>query len=60
MSQPLIDLDIGHEQFKRALDEKEKYDQMKDNIRNKKMEINLVKIHKLTKRIVFYFALCNI
>ena len=46
MSQALIDLDISHEEFKTIVNEKEKYDQMKESIRNKKMEMNLVKIHK--------------
>ena len=36
MSQALIDLDISHEEFKRIVDEKEKYDQMKESIINKK------------------------
>ena len=36
MSQALIDLDISHEEFKRIVNEKEKYDQMKESIRNKK------------------------
>ena len=36
MSQALIDLDISHEEFKTIVNEKEKYDQMKENIRNKK------------------------
>ena len=57
MSQALIDLDISHEEFKTIVHEKEKYDQMKESIRNKKMEMNLVKIHKLTKKIFFYFVL---
>ena len=35
MSQALIDLDIGHEEFKTIANEKEKYDQMKEGIRNK-------------------------
>ena len=51
MSQALIDLDISHEEFKTIANEKEKYDQMKQSIRNKKMEMNLVKMHKLTKEI---------
>ena len=34
MSQALIDLDISHEEFKTILNEKEKYDKMKENIRN--------------------------
>ena len=30
MSQALIDLDISHEEFKMIVNEKEKYDQMKE------------------------------
>ena len=36
MSQTLIDLDITHEELKRTVDEKKKYDQMKESVRNKK------------------------
>ena len=36
MSQALIDLDISPEEFKTIVNEKEKYDQMKESIRNKK------------------------
>ena len=36
MSQALIDLEIIHEEFKTIVNEKEKYDQMKESIRNKK------------------------
>ena len=36
MSQVLINLDISHEEFKTIVDEKEKYDQMKESIRNTK------------------------
>ena len=36
MSQALIDLDISREDFKTIVNEKEKYDQMKESIRNKK------------------------
>ena len=34
MSQALIDLDISHEEFKTIVNEKEKYKQMKENIKN--------------------------
>ena len=33
MSQALIDLDISHEEFKTIVNEKEKYEQMKESIR---------------------------
>ena len=36
MSQALIDLDINHEEFKTIVNEKEKYEQMKESIRNVK------------------------
>ena len=36
MSQALIDLDINHEEFKTIVNEKEKHDQMKEGIRNRK------------------------
>ena len=34
MFQALIDLDISHEEFQTIANEKEKYEQMKKNIRN--------------------------
>ena len=36
MSQALIDLDISHEEFKTIVNEKEKYEQMKESIRTMK------------------------
>ena len=36
MSQALIDLDISHEDSRKIIDEKEKYEQMKENIKNTK------------------------
>ena len=36
MSQALIDLNISHEKFKTIVSETEKYDQMKESIRNTK------------------------
>ena len=36
MSQALIDFDISHEEFKTIVNEKEKYEQMKESIRNTK------------------------
>ena len=62
MSQALINLDISHEEFKTIVNEKEKYNQMKESIRNekkKKMETNLVKMHKLIKKI-FFILFCVI
>ena len=36
MSQSLIDYDISHEDFKKVIDEEEKYEQIKQNIKNTK------------------------
>ena len=36
MSQSLIDYDISHEDFKKIIDEKEKYEQIKENTKNTK------------------------
>ena len=36
MSQVLIDFDISHEEFKKNIDDKKKYEQIKENIKNTK------------------------
>ena len=36
ISQALIDMDISHKEFITILNEKEKYDNMKDNLRSEK------------------------
>ena len=35
VSQALIDMEISHEEFSKILKEKDKYEKMKDNLRNK-------------------------
>ena len=46
MSQALIDFDIYHEEFKTIMNEKEKYNQMKGNIRNTKSRDELSENNK--------------
>ena len=46
MSQALIGLDISHEEFKTIVNEKEKYEQMKESIRNTKSRDELSENHK--------------
>ena len=41
MSQALIDLDISHEEFKTIVNETDKYEQMKENIRKTKSKDEL-------------------
>ena len=38
ISQALIDMDISHEEFFTILKEKDRYEMMKDNLRNKNVE----------------------
>ena len=40
ISQALIDMDVSHEEFITILKEKDRYEMMKDNLRNKKGESN--------------------
>ena len=46
MSQALIDLDISHEEFKTGMNEKGRYDQMKEKTRNTKYRDELSKNNK--------------
>ena len=41
MSQTSIDLDMSHKEFKIIVNEKEKYEQMKESIRNTKLRDEL-------------------
>ena len=40
ISQALIDVDLSHEEFVRILNEKDKYEKMKDNLRNQNEKLN--------------------
>ena len=57
MSQALIDLESSHEEFKTIVNKKEKYDQMKESIRNKKDKENFSENEQFN---FFPFVLCNI
>ena len=46
MSQALIDLDRSHEEFKTIVNEKEKYEEMKESVRNIKSSDKLSKISR--------------
>ena len=43
ISQALIDIDISHEEFITILNEKGKYEKMKDNLRSENGELSSVK-----------------
>ena len=60
MSRALIDLDISHEEFKTIVNEIEKYEQMKESIRNIKSRNELseilekiIEMHRLEKIYIF-------
>ena len=58
MSQTLIELDISHEEFKTIVNEKEKYEQMKENIRNTKNSRDIrenMKIQRFKKKFSFFY-----
>ena len=50
MSQALIDLDISHEEFKTIVNEKKKYEQMKESIRNTKSKGELSESNKENRK----------
>ena len=50
MSQALIDLQITHEELKTILNEKERYEQMKENIRNIKTNDELSENSSINKK----------
>ena len=66
MSQALIYLYLGHEEFKMIVNEKEKYEQMKESIRNTNSRDELsektgvleeiVEMHRFKKNIFFLFC----
>ena len=66
MSQALIDLEVTHEEFKTIVNEKQKYVQTKESIRNIKSSDELseksrdirkvLKIHKFEKNNFFFFV----
>ena len=62
MSQALIDLDITHEEFKTIVNEKEKYDQMKENIKNTKSKYELRENNKENSENseIFWFSVYKI
>ena len=54
MSQALIDLEISHEEFKTTVNEKEKYDQMEESIRNRKDKEDFTVKKNRFKKIIFF------
>ena len=47
ISQPLIDMEISHEEFVAILKEKDKYEKMKDNLRSKNEKYEIMRLSSL-------------
>ena len=52
ISRVLIDLEISHEEFKTILNEKEKYEKMKENFRTVKSSDELIENNKNIRKIM--------
>ena len=49
--QALIDLDISHKEFIKILREKDKYEQMKENLRSENEEYKIIKLSSIKSKI---------
>ena len=49
-SQALIDLDISHEEFIRILNEKDKYERMRENLRSGNEECNIMRLSSIKSK----------
>ena len=63
--QALIDLDISHKEFIKILREKDKYEQMKENLRSENEEYKIIKLSSIKSKIkkkqwnIIKHTLCN-
>ena len=51
ISQALIDMDISHEEFATILNEKDKYEKMKDNLRSENEEYKIMRLSSVKSNI---------
>ena len=51
ISQALIDMDISQEEFITILNEKDKYEKMKDNLRNENEKYEIVRLSSVKSKI---------
>ena len=54
ISQALIDMEISHEEFITILDEKDKYEKTKDNLRSENKKYNVIRLSSI-KSVFEYF-----
>ena len=51
ISQALIDMDISHEEFVTVVNEKDKYENMKDNLRSENGEYKIMRLSSVKSKI---------
>ena len=51
ISQALIDMDISHEEFVTILKEKDKYENMKENLKGENGEYNIIRLSSIKSKI---------
>ena len=51
VSQALIDMEISHEEFITILNEKDKYEKMKDNLRSENKEYGVIRLSSVKSNI---------
>ena len=51
ISQALLDMDISQEEFIAVLNEKDKYDNMKDNLRSENGEYKIMRLSRVKSKI---------
>ena len=51
ISQALIDMEISHEEFITILNEKDKYEKMKDNLRSKNEKYDVMRLSSVKSKI---------
>ena len=50
VSQALIDMEISHEEFITILEEKDKYEKMKENLRSKNEEYEIMRLSRMKSK----------
>ena len=51
ISQALVDMEISHEEFITILNEKDKYEKMKDNLRSKNEKYDVMRLSSVKSKI---------
>ena len=51
ISQTLIDMEISHEEFVTILNEKDKYEEMKDNLRSQNEKYKIMRLSSIKSKI---------